>query len=57
MAVGGLGDASACRAVIKRGRPVEDAIRCLSTSEKIAVALSFGRMDLLPDGYQEFRYA
>ena len=51
------GDARACRAVVRHGISVEDAISGLSTSEAIAVALSFGRTDLLTGEYQDFRYA
>ncbi len=50
------GDAMACRAVVQ-GVPVEEAIRCLSTSETIAVALAFSRVDLLPSEHQDIRDA
>jgi hypothetical protein len=50
------GDTGACRSVL-RGAKVDDAICCLSTSETIAVALAFGRLDLLPDDYDDFRSA
>lgn len=50
------GDTGACRRIL-RGAEVDDAICCLSTSETIAVALAFGRMDLLPSDYDNFRDA
>jgi hypothetical protein len=49
------GDALACRAILLEGRPVEDAIRRLSTTERIVVALACGREDLLPRAYPNFR--
>lgn len=51
------GDASACRAVLLAGRPVKAVIGPLSTSEAIVVALAFGRADLLPRSYRNFRDA
>lgn len=50
-------DAAACRRVLANQESVEDAIGCLSTSETIAVALAFGRADLLPAPYTDFRLA
>jgi hypothetical protein len=50
-------DAIACRAVLLAGRPVKTVIGPLSTSEAIAVALAFGRTDLLPRSYRNFRDA
>ncbi len=52
----GGGDTGACRRILK-GAEVDDAIGPLSTSETIAVALAFGRLDLLPGDYADFRYA
>jgi hypothetical protein len=50
-------DAIACREVLLAGRPVKTVIGSLSTSEAIAVALAFGRTDLLPRSYRNFRDA
>lgn len=50
-------DAAACRRVLANQESVDDAIGCLSTSEAIAVALAFGRADLLPAPYTDFRSA
>jgi hypothetical protein len=50
-------DAEACRRVLLHYANVEDVVGVLSTSEAIAVALAFGRLDLCPEGYQNFRYA
>jgi hypothetical protein len=50
------GDTGACRRILK-GAEVDDAIGPLSTSETIAVALAFGRLDLLPGDYDNFRDA
>lgn len=51
------GDTIACRAVLLAGRPVKAVIGPLSTSEAIVVALAFGRSDLLPRSYRNFRDA
>lgn len=50
-------DAHACRQVLSSSCAVEDAAECLSTSEQIVVALAFGRSDLLPKPYDDFRSA
>ncbi|WP_370286619.1 hypothetical protein [Pseudooceanicola nanhaiensis] len=52
----GGGDAGACRRILK-GAEVDNVIGPLSTSETIAVALAFGRLDLLPGDYDNFRDA
>jgi hypothetical protein len=51
------GDANACRAILFGDQPVKKVIGPLSTSEAIVVALAFGRMDLLPRAYRNFRDA
>lgn len=56
MASTAYGDTGACRAILN-GADVADEIGGLSTSEVITVALAFGRLDLLPEDYGNFRYA
>lgn len=53
----GRSDADACRAILTNAATIEDATATLSTSELIAVALAFGRVDLLPSDYKDFRSA
>lgn len=53
----GRPDAEACRAILTNAATLEEATATLSTSELIAVALAFGRVDLLPSDYGEFRSA
>lgn len=53
----GRPDAEACRMVLTNQATIDDAIAPLSTSETIAVALAFGRADLLPSDYGDFRSA
>ncbi|WP_282027124.1 hypothetical protein [Limimaricola cinnabarinus] len=53
----GCPDAEACRIVLANQATVDAAIAALSTSETIAVALAFGRADLLPGDYRDFRSA
>lgn len=50
------GDIGACRRILN-GAEVDDEISGLSTSETIAVALAFGRLDLLPGAHSNFRDA
>jgi hypothetical protein len=50
------GDTGACRNIIE-GCSVDAAIQGLSTSERITVALAFGRHDLLPIDYRDLRDA
>ncbi len=50
-------DERVCRLVLAGRLTVEDGVKCLSTSEKIAVLLAFGRQDLLPREYDDFRSA
>ena len=50
------GDTGACRNIIE-GCSVDTAIQGLSTSERISVALAFGRHDLLPVDYRDLREA
>lgn len=53
----GRPDAKACRDILANEATVEDATATLSTSEVIAVALAFGREELLPMPYTGFRSA
>tara|TARA_Y100001951_G_scaffold95748_3_gene93582 strand:+ start:1420 stop:1809 length:390 start_codon:yes stop_codon:yes gene_type:complete len=53
----GRPDAEACRIVLTNQATINDAIATLSASETIAVALAFGRADLLPSDYRDFRSA
>lgn len=53
----GRPDAEACRKILTNTATVEDATKALSASELIAVALAFGRADLLPEPYTDFRSA
>ena len=53
----GRPDAEACRIVLTNQATIDDAVATLSTSETIAVALAFGRADLLPSDYRDFRSA
>lgn len=50
-------DEAACRAVLLGHRRVDEVVGEISTSEQITVALAFGRLDLLPEGYENFRHA
>ncbi len=50
-------DERACRRVLAGQITVDDAVGCLSTSEMIIIALAFGRSDLLPREYDDFRSA
>lgn len=50
-------DAIACRMVLVGLQEPEDAASGLSKSEAITVALAFGRDDLLPASYSDFRSA
>ena len=50
-------DAGACRRILVDGEPIESVIGVLSTSESIVLALAFGRTDLLPREYRDFRAA
>lgn len=49
--------AAACRAVLSADCTVDYAVEALSTSELITLALAFGRADLLPKPYTNFRAA
>lgn len=53
----GRPDAAACRSILAGEATIKDAAALLSTSEKIVVALAFGRAILLPNGYADFRSA
>ncbi|WP_092063171.1 hypothetical protein [Poseidonocella pacifica] len=53
----GRPDAEACRIVLTNQATIDDAVATLSSSETIAVALAFGRADLLPSDYRDFRSA
>lgn len=53
----GRPDAEACRIVLTNQATVDDAITTLSTSETIVMALAFGRADLLPSDFRDFRAA
>tara|TARA_B100001765_G_scaffold214100_1_gene181314 strand:+ start:484 stop:873 length:390 start_codon:yes stop_codon:yes gene_type:complete len=53
----GRPDAEACRIVLTNQATIDDAVATLSTSETIAVALAFGRADLLPSDFRDFRSA
>lgn len=50
------GDTGACRRILN-GAEVDEEIGPLSSSETITVALAFGRLDLLPSDYADFRDA
>ncbi|WP_417524083.1 hypothetical protein [Marinovum sp.] len=50
-------DACACRKVLLGLQEPEEAVRRLSTSEAITIALAFGRDDLLPGSHRDFRSA
>ena len=50
------GDTGACRKILQRAGPA-NVIGPLSTSETIAVAPAFGRLDLPPEDYADFRDA
>ncbi|WP_210528345.1 hypothetical protein [Rubellimicrobium arenae] len=50
-------DACACREILSSSCTVDEAVEGLSISEAIAVALAFGRADLLPEPYDDFRTA
>ncbi len=48
-------DADACRMVLSGQLMPDEAMYGLSTSQAITVALAFGREDLLPASYRDFR--
>ncbi len=50
-------DAEACRRVLLGQQKAQEAVRGLSTSEAITIALAFGRDDLLPMPHRDFRSA
>ncbi|MDF3383409.1 MULTISPECIES: hypothetical protein [unclassified Sulfitobacter] len=50
-------DAEACRRVLLCKQEAQEAVRGMSTSEAITIALAFGRDDLLPMSHRDFRSA
>ena len=50
-------DAEACRRVLLGQQEAQEAVRGLSASEAITIALAFGRDDLLPMSHHDFRSA
>jgi hypothetical protein len=50
-------DEKVCASVFRGQLEVEEAIKCLSTSERITVALACGRIDLLRGDFRDFRLA